>query len=153
MSSHEATVVWTRETEDFAPERYSRDHRWTFGTGATLEASAAPEYRGTPTRVNPEEALVAAISSCHMLTFLALAARDKWVVDRYEDHAVGYLEKNAQGRLAVTRAVLRPRVAFGGERRPDAAQIARLHEHAHRGCFVANSVTTAISIEPPAEPG
>ena len=96
--------------------------------------------------------LVAALSSCHMLTFLALAARRRLVVERYEDEAVGQLEKNAQGRLAITRATLRPRVAFGGEKTPTADEISRLHHLAHEQCFIANSVTTLVTVEPRTDP-
>jgi organic hydroperoxide reductase OsmC/OhrA len=148
MSEHDVTVAWTRTTDDFRFESYVRNHTWRFGTGGTVEASAAAEYRGDPTRVNPEEALVAALSSCHMLTLLAIAARKGYVVDAYEDHAVGRLEKNSAGRLAVTQVTLRPRVAFSGAVRPDAAQLRSLHEQAHAGCFIANSVTTDVRVEP-----
>ncbi len=151
MSTHEATISWKRTTDEFTYDRYVRDHDWQFGTGSTVRASAASQYRGDASLPNPEEALVAAISSCHMLTFLAIAARRKFVVDRYDDHAVGHLEKNAKGVLAVTRTTLRPRIVFGGDRPPDAADIAQLHHEAHAGCFIANSVTTEITVEPPVE--
>lgn len=147
MSEHRAQISWQRGGVDFGYESYPRDHEWRFGTGSSLRASAAHEYRGNPALPNPEEALVAALSSCHMLTFLAVAARKGVVVDAYEDAAVGFLEKNAEGRLAVTRVVLRPRVRFAGAP-PDAATIAALHESAHRGCFVANSVKADVRVEP-----
>jgi len=150
MSEHHARIDWRRGDAEFAFETYDRTHRWTFAGGVALEASSAPEYRGRAELPNPEEALVAALSSCHMLTFLALAARRRLVVERYEDDAVGHLEKNAQGRLAITRATLRPRVAFGGEKRPSAEELARLHHLAHEGCFIANSVTTDVAVEPQA---
>lgn len=149
MSEHHARVAWQRGGADFAYESYGRSHEWQFGTGSTLRASAAAEYRGDPALPNPEEAFVAALSSCHMLTFLALAARRGLVVDAYDDEAVGHLEKNAEGRLAVTRVVLRPRVRFAGPP-PDAAALAALHEQAHQGCFIANSVTTDVRVGAPA---
>ena len=148
MSEHAVRVEWELGGVDFAPDAYDRTHRWRFGGGLELEASSAPEYRGRRELPNPEEALVAALSSCHMLTFLALAARRRLVVERYEDEAVGHLEKNAQGRLAITRATLRPRVAFGGEKTPTADEISRLHHLAHEQCFIANSVTTEVTVEP-----
>lgn len=148
MSAHRASVRWKREGADFTYEGYSRDHLWTSGGGTSVAASAAPEYRGSAALMNPEEALVAALSSCHMLTFLAIAARDRLVVDGYEDEAEGFLEKNADGRLAITRVILRPRITFGGEA-PSAEILERLHQRAHRGCFIASSVKTEVSIETP----
>ena len=148
MSEHLATVSWQRETPDFTYDTYDRDHGWQFPGGCEVAASAAPAFLGSAERVDPEEALVASISSCHMLSFLAIAARRRWVIDRYVDRAVGTMEKNEAGRLAVTRVVLRPEIAFGGES-PSAAQIAKLHEQSHRECFIANSVRTRITIESP----
>jgi organic hydroperoxide reductase OsmC/OhrA len=148
MSEHTARIVWTRTTPAFTLPTFSRDHAVEFGTGQSLELSSTFELRGNPKRVNPEELLLGALASCHMMAFLALAARDGWVVDAYEDSALGFLEKNAEGRMAVTRVSLRPSVRFGGERRPDAGALARLHEKAHRGCFIAASVKTEVTIEP-----
>jgi len=145
MSEHKVTVEWKKETEPFAYETYNRNHVLTFEGGMKLNASAAPAYKGDPALVNPEDALVAALSSCHMLTFLAVAAKRKFVVERYSDQAVGVLEKNAQGKMAVTRCTLRPTVVFSGTQ-PTAEQLHQLHEQAHAGCFIANSVTTAVTI-------
>jgi organic hydroperoxide reductase OsmC/OhrA len=145
MSEHKATVSWSRDGRDFHYETYSRDHAWTFEGGVTVPASAAPAYLGSEERVDPEEAFVASASSCHMLTFLALAARRRLVVDRYEDRAVGFLDKNADGKLAVTRIELRPKVTFGGAA-PPAEELARLHHLAHEHCFIANSVRTEIAV-------
>ena len=147
MSLHRAHVRWERGSAPFRYESYDRDHQWRFEGGVEVPASAAPEYQGNPARVDPEAALVAAVSSCHMLTFLAIAARKRLVVERYEDEAVGTLEKDADGKLAVTKVVLRPRIVFGGEP-PTAEQIEKLHETAHEHCFIANSVRTAITVEP-----
>ena len=147
MAEHKITLEWKRETESFTYDSYNRDHVWVFDGGARVPASAAPAYRGNPAQVNPEDALVAALSSCHMLTFLAVAAKRKFVVDRYSDHAVGFLEKNAKGKLAVTRVILRPKVTFGGATQPTPEQLTSLHEEAHNGCFIANSVTTDVTVE------
>jgi organic hydroperoxide reductase OsmC/OhrA len=148
MSEHKAEIRWKRGSADFTYETYDRTHHWRFAGGTEFDASAAPEYRGRAELPNPEEALVAALSSCHMLTFLAVAARRRFAVDSYEDAAVGHMEKNADGKLAITRVELRPRVAFSGEKRPSAEDVARMHEVAHRECFIANSVKTEVSVVP-----
>ena len=147
MSEHTTTLSWKRSTQTFEYGSYIRDHDLTFGTGTTTRLSAAREYKGNAALPNPEELLVAALSSCHMLTFLAVAARDGLVVDAYEDEAVGVLEKNASGRTAVTRVTLRPRVSFGGAA-VDRPRLDGLHEAAHRGCFIAASVQTEVTVEP-----
>ena len=148
MSLHRCSVAWVRETEGFGYEEYDRTHTWTFGGGAPLEASAAPEYKGRADLPNPEEALVGALASCHMLTFLAVASRKRLQVDAYEDEAEGAMEKNEQGKLAVTRVTLRPRVVFGGEKQPSADELMHMHDVAHRECFIANSVKTEVTVEP-----
>lgn len=153
MSEHKVALEWKRESETFSYESYNRDHVLVFDGGMRVAASAAPAYRGNPALVNPEEALVAALSSCHMLTFLAVAAKKRFVVDRYHDHAVGFLEKNQKGKLAITRVVLRPQVAFGGPTLPTPEQLTHLHERAHSECFIANSVTTEIIVEAGSLPG
>lgn len=151
MSDHVATTHWERETPDFKYDSYGRDHTLTLGPAETaLRASSAPAYLGNPSLPNPEDLLVAAISSCHMLTFLAVAARKGYVVDSYDDQAIGTMEKDARGSVRITRAVLRPRVMFGGDKQPDAPALAALHDAAHRGCFIANSVSTEIRVEPTA---
>ncbi len=151
MSQHHARIDWSRDGTPFTYETYPRAHTIAFGGGATLRASAAVEYRGDGALPNPEELLVAALSSCHMLTFLAIAARRGLTVDRYEDHAEGTLAKDAGGRLAVTTCVLRPRIGFGEGTHVEPAELARLHEQAHRGCFIASSVRTDVRVEPAAE--
>src|SRR5574337_2067536 len=118
MSEHSATVTWRRTSASFDYEAYNRDYTWSFDAGIQVRASAALAYRGDPDCVDPEEAFVAALSGCHMLTFLAIASRKRLVVDTYEDHAIGFLEKHANGKLAVTRVVLRPRVRFSGSAAP-----------------------------------
>ncbi len=148
MSEHRVTVAWRRTSASFDYEAYNRDHSWSFDAGIQVRASAAPAYRGDLDCVDPEEAYVAALSSCHMLTFLAIASRKRLIVDAYEDNATGFLEKNANGKLAVTRVVLRPRVRFSGSSAPSRDELARLHEQAHQGCIIANSVLTTVTVEP-----
>lgn len=147
MPEHNVKLEWKRESESFSYESYNRDHVLVFEGGAKIPASAAPAYRGNPAHVNPEEGLVAALSSCHMLTFLAIAAKKRFVVDRYSDQAVGFLEKNQKGKLAITRVILHPQIVFGGSTPPTPEQIAALHEQAHSECFIANSVTTEVTVE------
>jgi organic hydroperoxide reductase OsmC/OhrA len=148
MSEHHATIEWKRETPDFAYQTYNRDHDWRFDAGITVRASAAPGYLGNASCVDPEEAFVASLSSCHMLTFLAVAARKGLVVDSYRDEAVGVLAKDAAGRLAVTRVTLRPETRFGGDKVPSAEELRALHDQAHHACFIASSVKTEVVVEP-----
>jgi organic hydroperoxide reductase OsmC/OhrA len=145
MSEHKASIKWSRGGKDFTYKTYSRDHVWSLN-GNDVSASATTAYLGSPNRVDPEAALVAALSSCHMLTFLALAANKGFVVDAYEDEAVGHLEKNAAGKFAVTRVELHPKISFGGAKQPAAADLEWLHEKAHKECFIANSVTTDVRV-------
>jgi organic hydroperoxide reductase OsmC/OhrA len=146
MSEHHAVISWARTSKDYTYDSYNRDHEWRFG-GASVSASAAPAYRGNGARVNPEEALVAALSSCHMLTFLAIAAKKRLPLDSYEDEAVGYLEKNAQGKLAITRAILRPKIVWSAGVTVAPAELDKMHHEAHQGCFIANSVKTDVTVE------
>ena len=148
MSEHKVRVKWARNSTDFGYKNYNRDHVWRFDSGVEVPASAAPAYLGNPQRVDPEAAFVAALSSCHMLTFLALASNKGFVVDNYEDNAVGHVEKNANGKLAITRVDLHPNIACGGTKQPTPADLDWLHDKAHRECFIANSVTTKISVVP-----
>lgn len=147
MSLHTCQVVWERGDRPFDYEGYSRDHQIRYETGTTLAASAAPAYRGNPALPNPEEQLVGALSTCHMLTFLAIAARRGLTVERYEDRAQGTLAKNGEGRLAVTRCVLHPRVEFAPGVGLDRAALEKLHQQAHHGCFIAASVKTEVTVE------
>jgi organic hydroperoxide reductase OsmC/OhrA len=147
MSEHRATIDWRRSSADFTYLTYNRAHDWRF-TAATVPASATKEYRGDESRVNPEEALVAALSSCHMLTFLAVAAKRRLSLDSYLDEAVGVLEKNAEGKLAITRVTLRPRIQWSNGVTVSAEDLAKMHHDAHVGCFVANSVKTEVAVEP-----
>lgn len=144
MSEYRATVDWKLETEGFGYKEYNRDHVWRFEGGTEVQASAAPVYLGSPERVDPEQAFVAALSACHMLTFLAIASKHGYVVESYRDAAVGRLEKDDRGRLAMTRVALSPRIEFRGKS-PSAEEIAKFHDQAHHHCFIANSVRTEIA--------
>lgn len=121
---------------------------WRFEGGSEVAASAAPQYLGNEALVDPERAFVAALSSCHLLTFLALAAREGFVVDDYRDEAVGTMERNAEKRVAITRVVLQPSISWGSEP-PNQEQLDKLHANAHKHCFIANSVTTEVVVEAP----
>ncbi len=135
---------------DFAKGQYSRAHEWAFDGGAVVPAAPSPHIVpapwSDPAGVDPEEAFVASLSSCHMLFFVDFARRAGFVVDSYVDEAEGVLEKRADGKMAMTRVTLRPRVTWGGNP-PDEAAIADLHHRAHEACFIANSVTTEVTVE------
>ncbi|OLO04688.1 OsmC family protein [Salinicola socius] len=152
MANYIATVRWQRQSEEaFTDNRYSRGHEWLFDGGVSVPASSSPHVVPLPysieSHVDPEEAFVASLASCHMLVFLGIAAKRRFAVDRYEDQAIGVMEKNAEGRLSITRVTLRPAVTFSGERRPTREQLETMHHQAHRGCFIANSVKTAVVTE------
>lgn len=147
MSAHKVQLSWQRQTESFAYGDYNREHEWHFDNGAVVAASAASQFLGKPEFVDPEEAFVASLSSCHMLTFLAICARRRMVVDSYRDDAVGYLEENEDGKLAITRVTLNPVIVFGeGGKVPNEAQLQKIHHQAHHQCFLANSVKTEIRV-------
>jgi organic hydroperoxide reductase OsmC/OhrA len=152
LSEYHAVVEWNRDGAAFTDNRYSRGHRWSFDGGIDVRASASPHVvplpMSDPAAIDPEEAFVASLSSCHMLFFLSFAAKRGFVVDRYRDDAVGILSKNDHGELAMTRVTLRPAVTFSGERRPSAADIADLHHESHEQCFIARSVKTDVRCEP-----
>jgi organic hydroperoxide reductase OsmC/OhrA len=151
MTQHLARVHWIRGEQAFVDNRYSRVHEWRFDGGATVHASASPSIvrapMSDPSAVDPEEAFVAALSSCHMLWFLDLASRRGFVVDSYEDEAAGALARLPDGRSAMSRVVLRPRVAFSGPRAPTRDEIDALHEEAHRQCFLAAAVNCEMRVE------
>jgi organic hydroperoxide reductase OsmC/OhrA len=154
MGAHEyrARVQWERGEAVFTDNRYSRGHSWHFDGGVAVPASSSPHTVRVPmsveAAVDPEEALVAALASCHMLWFLSLAAAGRWRIDDYRDEATGSMGRNAAGKMAMLRVTLRPRVHFSGERLPTHPEIQQLHERAHEECFIANSVTTTVQIEP-----
>ena len=147
MSKHLASLRWNRNGKPFTYEGYSRDHEWIFEGGQRLTGSAAEAFLGSPEGVDPEEALVVALSSCHMLTLLAIAAKKGWTVESYDDDAEGTLGKNDAGKLSLTRVTLRPRIIFAEGKTPDAEALQRLHHQAHENCFIANSVKTEVVIK------
>jgi organic hydroperoxide reductase OsmC/OhrA len=150
MAEYVATVRWERHGEKFTDNRYSRAHQWEFDGGVTVPASSSPHVVKLPLSkadaVDPEEAFVASLSSCHMLFFLSLAAREGFVIDSYVDQAIGYLEKDDRGRLVMSRVVLRPKIAYAGAS-PSPEQLASLHDRSHHECFIANSVKTKVTVE------
>jgi organic hydroperoxide reductase OsmC/OhrA len=152
MSEHIATVEWSREGQDFSDNRYSRAHDWRFDGGAVVRGSSAPSSvpapMSDPAAVDPEEALVAAVSSCHMLFFLAYARKGGFVVDRYRDDAVGVMGKDERGKISITQITLRPAIDFSGGSPPDAAALQDLHHRAHEACYIANSIRAAVAVEP-----
>jgi organic hydroperoxide reductase OsmC/OhrA len=152
----EARLEWQRNGQPFLDQKYSRGHEWIFDGGLRVPASSSPLSVPLPMsvadNVDPEEALIAAAASCHMLFFLSIAARRGHVVESYVDHAVGLLEKNAEGRMAMTNITLRPEIVFAGGDWPGEEEIAAIHHEAHEKCYIANSLKTEITIEPPIEP-
>lgn len=153
MAEHGAEILWERaENEDFLTQRYSRRHSICFDGGAAITGSSSPHVVPLPwsdaSAIDPEEAFVASLASCHMLWFLSLAAEQGWCVDRYADAARGLLQKNPEGNMAITRVTLRPEVRFSGAQLPTRGQIDALHHQAHERCFIANSVKTDVRCEP-----
>ena len=148
MSEHKISNTWKRGTPDVVYETYDRTHTVRFEGGQTVKSSAAVAYLGKAEFTNPEELLIAALSACHMLTFLAVACKSKFVVDSYEDNAVAVLDKNANGKMAVVKTILRPKIVFGGDVKPDAAKIQEIHNKAHANCMIANSLQSEFVLEP-----
>ena len=152
MSEYVVTVRWGRAGQRFIDNKYRRAHTWEFDGGIEVPASSSPAVVPLPysesRAVDPEEAFVASVASCHMLWFLSIAAQRKFCVDSYVDDARGVMGKNAAGKLAMTQVMLRPKVGFVGDRLPTADEIAAMHHEAHAECFIANSVTTDIRCEP-----
>jgi organic hydroperoxide reductase OsmC/OhrA len=152
MAEYKAIIKWQRTSPDFLKGKYSREHTWTFDGGVTVPASASPQVVpvpwSNPAGVDPEEAFVASISSCHMLTFVWLASRQGFQIDSYADEAVGIMAKNENGVPWVSAVALNPKIVFSGEKIPTAADQDRLHHLAHEQCFIANSVKTEITVHP-----
>src|SRR5262245_17650207 len=144
MGKYTAVVSWERNGATFTDNRYSRAHRWQFDGGIEVPASSSPQVVPLPHSVNaavdPEEAFVAALSSCHMLWFLSIAAKRGILVESYRDEAIGVMGKNAIGKFAMTRVTLRPAVVFGGDKLPERAEVEAVHHEAHNQCFIASSV-------------
>ena len=152
MGEHTSVVVWSRNGALFTDNRYSRAHRWIFDGGVEVPASSSPHVVPLPlsqaAAVDPEEAFVASLSSCHMLWFLSIAAKRKFVVETYRDEAVGTMAKDASGKMAITRVTLRPRVAFSKDSPPSKEDVIAMHHQAHEQCYIANSVKTDVRCEP-----
>ncbi|WP_165313847.1 OsmC family protein [Vibrio ziniensis] len=152
MSKHTAKVSWCRrDGEVFSDNKYSRAHIWEFDGGVVVPASPSPSVVPLPysveANVDPEEAFVAALSSCHMLVFLSIAAKKRYVVDGYSDEAEGLLELDEQNKESITKVVLRPKVTFVGENKPSIQILEKMHHQAHENCFIANSVKTKVITE------
>ena len=147
MSEHNVTISWENTEDSLNYDQYDRNHKWKFENGTEIIASAAPEFYGDQSCIDPEEAFVASISSCHMLTFIAICSKKGFVVNSYKDNAIGILEKNDSGRMSVTKVILNPEIEFSRNQDPPSTeQIQRLHDSSHRNCFIANSVKTEISV-------
>jgi len=152
MSTYTATIRWERGEQLFTDNRYSRGHTWLFDGGVEVPGSSSPHAvplpYSRPDAVDPEEAFVASLSSCHMLWFLSIAAKRGFCVDSYVDSAEGVMARNASGKYAMTRVTLRPKVAFAGKSLPTPSDIEAMHHKAHAECFIANSVKTEVCCEP-----
>jgi organic hydroperoxide reductase OsmC/OhrA len=151
MHKYEAEISWKRQGAKFSDNRYSRGHEWSFDGGVKIMASSSPSVVPAPysvvEAVDPEEALVASAASCHMLWFLWIASRRGFVVESYTDKASGIMEKNSEGKLAITRITLRPRIEFSADRAPSAEELQSLHHSAHDECFIANSLKSEVVVE------
>lgn len=150
MSEHKAIVEWRQPSPDYLKGRYSREHTWSFDGGASVLASSSPTVVPVPMSnaagVDPEEAFVASLSSCHMLTFLDIARRKGFAVEHYRDEAVGHLAKNADGTMWVSHVALNPVIAYAGDKKPTPAEEDELHHAAHKYCFISNSVKTEVTV-------
>jgi organic hydroperoxide reductase OsmC/OhrA len=151
MSEHKATIKWNSSEGDFLKGTFSREHTWTFDGGMTIPASSSPAAVripfSNPANVDPEEAFVASLSSCHMMTYLYVASRKGFEISSYEDDAVGVMSKNERGIPWVSLVTLHPRITYGGSRTPTSEEEDALHHAAHEQCFIANSVKTEIKVE------
>jgi len=151
MSKHQATISWKGTGKDFINGRYSREHTWRFDGGVVVPASPSPSVVpapwSNPANVDPEEAYVAAVSSCHMLTFLYLASKEGFQVDSYDDEAIGTMTKNERGTPWVSSVTLHPKIAYSGSKQPNAAEEQHLHHEAHEQCFIAQSIKTQVIVQ------
>jgi organic hydroperoxide reductase OsmC/OhrA len=153
MSTHQATIHWNNPDPNFLKGQFSRAHTWTFDGGLSVPASASPAVvrppLSDPAAIDPEEAFVASLSSCHMLTFLWLASRAGFIVESYHDHAVGTTTKNDVGTPWISTVILHPAIVYAGEKRPTPEEESHLHHLAHQQCFIAQSVKTTVTVEKP----
>lgn len=150
MATYYATVQWSRDAADFLSNKYSREHQWIFDGGVVLKGSSSPhvvpEPYSNPAAVDPEEAFVMALASCHMLSFLYIAGKRGFIVDDYRDEATGKMTKNAAGKYWMSEVTLHPKILFSGQKTPDQPEIAAMHHAAHEECFIANSVKTDVRV-------
>lgn len=151
MATYLATVTWERKGQTFTDNQYSRGHRWRFDGGLEIPASSSPHILPVPYsvegNVDPEEAFIASLSSCHMLCFLYIAARNEFVIDRYIDRASGIMENDSSEKPAITKVTLKPDITWSGENQPGRKQVESMHHEAHEQCFIANSVKTEVVTE------
>ncbi len=152
MSQYYATIKWQRQRDEkFTDNEYSRAHVWEFDGGEIVQASSSPHVVPLPysieANVDPEEAFIASLSSCHMLFFLSIAAKRRYVIESYTDNATGIMQINEDKKMSMTDVTLKPRIVFSGEKQPTKEQIDKIHHQAHEQCFIANSVKTKINIE------
>jgi organic hydroperoxide reductase OsmC/OhrA len=147
MSEHSICISWTRAPHASQPGTYSRDHQADYSGTTQIGVSAAPEFLGRAELADPEQLLANALASCHLLYFLAICEGSGYTVERYEDNATAVVEKLPEGGFGVTTIILRPRAVFGSEKQPDARALHRLHERAHKGCFIANSIKSSVRID------
>lgn len=152
MSEYFAKIKWVRgSNESYIDNKYSRGHEWIFDGGVTIQASSSPHIVPLPysvaENVDPEEAFIASVSSCHMLFFLGIAAKRKYVIDSYVDDAIGIMEKDKDGNISMTKITLKPNIQFSGDRKPTMEQIEKMHHQSHKECFIANSIKTEIITE------
>lgn len=146
MSEHIVDISWTHAPSPLADNTYDRNHRVSFGNSQQVLASSAPDFKGDPAGVDPEQLLISALASCHMLTFLAIAELKGYAIKSYDDKARGFLEKGESGRFEVTLIQLKPQIVFSDDKEPDAEALKRMHASAHKNCFVANSIKTKVEI-------
>lgn len=152
MEPYTAEIIWSRGDQNFLDNKYSRKHILRFDAGIDVPGSSSPHVVPAPysdtSAIDPEEAFVASLSSCHMLWFLSIAVKGGFVVDLYQDSAIGVIGKNAQGKLVIAVVTLRPNVHFSGDKMPTHLEIDKMHHQAHEECFIANSVKTEVRLEP-----
>ena len=146
MADRSLSLEWSRTTPSFNYDSYSRNHIVRFGDGGAVCSSSAPEFHGDPRCLDPEQAFVMSLASCHLLTFLAIASKKGYTVDKYIDKSAAELGKNKQGKSAIVKVELRPAVTFSGEKIPSLEEFNALHDRAHRGCIVANTIDGNVAI-------
>ena len=147
MSEHRMSLDWSRNGGPFARSGYNKEHVIRYSGGQTLHGAPSAEFGGNDAFADPEQLLLSALSCCHMLTFLAVCANRSYVVDSYRDDAVAVLDRNTEGKMAVVKAILTPKVVFSGDKQPAVEEYAKLHERAHQACFIANSVKTQVEVK------